>query len=282
MVISEYISGERLQQLADHTIVFPELQHMSINTTQLNNSGCSYEVFTTIENISEKARTAATIYVYTQAVDKFLSVVLPVLTQPITLMTGNSDHNITNKYAKYLDSDSIRRWFSQNIHYEHNKLIPIPIGIANSQWPHGNIDILDQIRSQNNEKTNLVYKNFNSTTSSENRVHVDIATTNNGIPMSPPEHHKQYLTNLSRSKFSICPFGAGVDSHRVWESLYLNTVPVVPDCPLFRYYSEELPFVLVKDWTNITPAYLSNQYEELMSKSNDSKKLKLSYWRNQI
>ena len=35
-----------------------------------------------------------------------------------------------------------------------------------------------------------------------------------------------YYLNLKKSKFCICPEGNGPDCHRLWESLYLDVIPI--------------------------------------------------------
>ena len=44
----------------------------------------------------------------------------------------------------------------------------------------------------------------------------------------------------------ISPPGAGVDCHRTWEILMLNTVPIVTNTSLFQLY-EVLPVIVVDE-----------------------------------
>ena len=43
------------------------------------------------------------------------------------------------------------------------------------------------------------------------------------------DNNLEYLKELSKYKFSLCPPGNGLDTHRVWESLLVGTIPIVED-----------------------------------------------------
>jgi hypothetical protein len=39
--------------------------------------------------------------------------------------------------------------------------------------------------------------------------------------------HDEYLQQLLAHRFTAVPFGYGLDSHRMWEALYLGSIPGV-------------------------------------------------------
>ena len=55
--------------------------------------------------------------------------------------------------------------------------------------------------------------------------------------------------DLCRSKFVLCPEGTGIDTHRVYESLYCGATPVVLRNSLSHLY-ERLPVCIVDKWTD--------------------------------
>lgn len=59
----------------------------------------------------------------------------------------------------------------------------------------------------------------------------------------------EYFTDLGRSKFVVCPEGTGMDTHRVYESLFCGATPVVLHGPLDPLY-EKLPVCIVSKWTD--------------------------------
>ena len=282
-----YITGEKLQEMTEHTLLFRSQIWLQMAETQLKNTNCQYTyIEDNIQTLPVHIKNCKSLFVYTHALDLFFNNIFPLIEHPITLMTHNSDFGILEKYRPYLDSDKIVKWFAQNADIQHPKLVPIPIGIANSQWPHGNLALFDKIRNENNSKTNLVYKNFDINTSHCNRCHVEIATSRNGIPMAPRKPIEEFLRDMSKSIFTICPMGSGTDSHRIWEALYLGSIPVVADCPHNRGF-RELPMVMISDgqfrnWECVTTRHLEEVYEKTRNVTFDMSKIDLNYWKQQL
>ena len=71
----------------------------------------------------------------------------------------------------------------------------------------------------------------------------------------------------------------GLDSYRVWESLYLGTIPIVLD----SYWSQRLrdffPIVIVKNYDDITKDALE---KHLINCSINKSRLDKDYWINRI
>ena len=275
-----YITGEKIQELTDHTIITHGQYYAD---EQLKRINCKYTYFDQnkpITQLSDDILNAKSIFVYTHILDFFFNKIYPLLTQPFILVSHNSDDAVTEKYIKYLNESKIINWYSQNVNYKHEKLISLPIGIANSQWPHGDLSIIDKIRNQKNTKEALVYKNFTLSTSVY-RKQIDILTNQNGIMMDIPQDYSTYLTKTSKSLFCICPVGNGIDSHRIWECLYLNTIPILDDCINFRFY-EDLPMLYVDNWSKITPEYLMEVYNKIINRKLNLEKLDLNFWRGKL
>ena len=51
--------------------------------------------------------------------------------------------------------------------------------------------------------------------------------------------------------FELCPEGNGLDTHRFYEALLLNTIPIVKRNSLESMYIQ-FPCVIVDDWKEIT------------------------------
>lgn len=186
-------------------------------------------------------------FVKTDYVDYFFSnTLLPKY--KFKLITHNSDYNIDNKYLNYLNYYYLDKWFAQNINFVHDKLIPIPIGIANSEWPHGNTDILQKVIDIKYEKEQLIYANFNIRTNPNQRKYCLANIPNEFVENNVS--FETYLTKTAKAYFTICPLGNGIDSHRIWESLYLRSIPVVENTYNITYMSKKynLPVVVIEDW----------------------------------
>ncbi len=271
------IAGEQFQALADICLtadVNQNIQRQKItgNLQHINN------VSTTDIKKYKK------IFVYTHDAGIFIDKYFEHLNNDTIIITHNSDDHITESCKDLLDSPKIKKWYCQNRQFEHEKLITIPIGLANSQWPHGNQKMIEEVRNENNKKDILVYKNFDVSTSPIWRLPCHELTKMNGIPMYPNKSNEDYWRMLSRSAFVISPRGNGVDCHRIWECLYLKTVPVLFDEVNFSQF-KHLPVLNVpnSNWENITIDFLRDKYSEFKNRfENPIPELTIEYWKERI
>ncbi len=281
----QYITGEKLQELAEHSIVLNSNDNggSELVKTQLSNTDCQYTYFereTLHYNISNEILKSKSLFVYTHILQWFFENIYPLLTGPFVLVTHNSDHKVGQEFKKYLDDSKIYRWLGQNIGFEHEKLIALPIGIGNSQWSHGDQNMLKSIKLKTSvEKNTLVYKNFSIAPYGDRAV-INNTTHTNGIYMTYNDTLQQHWENIADSHFAICPAGNGIDTHRLWECLYLNCMPIVPNHIHYRRF-KGLPIICAKDWNTITPKSLNRMLESMNYDNlfNDNPKLDLDYWR---
>lgn len=211
----------------------------------------------------------------------------------ITIITHNSDHHICNKNdvnnlyidcTKCLELSKIKLWFAQNTLIKHNKLITLPIGIANPQYEHGNIDKLVAIKNLKNLKTNLLFINFDvgqGIKFAHRNYILDILKKNNFNINFVKEEQYKYWNKLSQSKFCISPHGGGVDCHRIWEALFLDTIPIVLNNIAFDNF-KDLPILFVESWEVINEDFLIEKYNEFSSKKYDLQKIYMNYYNNLI
>lgn len=199
----------------------------------------------------------------------FNSVILPNF--PFFLITHNSDYSIDITHSQYLQYEYLKKWFGQNINYKHEKLIPIPIGIANPEWPHGNIDTILEVINSKYSKNQIMYANFNLHTNPRQRGnclrHIKQEFIENNVSFD------MYLKKIAQSYFNICPLGNGIDSHRIWESLYLKTIPIAENTYNISYMKKRynLPIILVNDWSELQRIELNeNKYLEIINNFNPS------------
>ena len=153
---------------------------------------------------------------------------------------------------------------------EHEKVFPLPIGFANKMWPHGNSKIHQEVYEMHNEKTKEIYFNFSKNTNREkrNRCYNDIIKK--GIKWNGNLPYKEYLIELKRHKYAICPEGNGIDTHRFWECLYMKTIPICLKNNITQYYSDLFPVVVLDNWCDLSISNLLSSYEELYKKFNGS------------
>lgn len=170
------------------------------------------------------------IFLFTDWVDAFKKSILPKIDWKFKLITHNADTGVYKKDLDLLNDERLLRWFGMNCHLEHDKLTPIPIGIANKKWPHGNEELLQKIIDLNIPKIDKIYCNFDPRTNSIRRMILDELRFRNDIDFEQNNlNQEDYWKKLASYKYVISPPGNSVDCHRIWESQYLNTFPICLD-----------------------------------------------------
>lgn len=208
------------------------------------------------------------------------------------LISHNSDGKITDN-PNYSDADinlipdNLIKWYGQNVNYKHNKIESLPIGLENSKWfreinkPQ---QILDKTKTEKNIQ-NLVYLNHNISTNKNERE--GIYTLLNGKSWATCEfgrngmNFKKYVDNIYNHKFVVCPEGNGTDTHRTWETLYLNSIPIEKRNINNSFYTD-LPICFVDDWSEITEDFLNSEYDRISNSVWNLEKLDMNYWIKKI
>jgi hypothetical protein len=168
-----------------------------------------------------------------------------------TFLVHNSDATYDEKIiCEWLDENPQITLYAQNLTFEHARAFVLPIGHANSIWIHGskqpwknanitnkNIDILKTFCSGTHSSRNQL-----------NNLHHDkIYNLNN-------TNYENYVNHLCKSKYVICPPGNGPDTHRLWETLGANAIPIVLRTPfinqLIRTFPS-IPLLVVNDFNDI-------------------------------
>jgi hypothetical protein len=68
---------------------------------------------------------------------------------------------------------------------------------------------------------------------------------------------RENIQRLSEHEFCICPEGNGVDTHRLWEALYVKTIPIVIKSDFTDILLENsVPIVVLDDWSQLDESNL--------------------------
>lgn len=200
---------------------------------------------------------------------------------------GHSDYPLSDQISSNFDLI-----FGVNKIGENKNSFGIPLGITNDTDEsnlhriYGNRNIMMEVSEMDIEKKNLCYSNFNSATCPQERNFViklfnDKDWVKIGQIDNSLQGRRNFLTEVKSSKFVLCPRGNGIDTHRLWETLYMGSIPVV------KYESShenflDLPILFLENWQYLSPKFLEEKFEEFSSKEWNYEKLKLSYWENFI
>lgn len=201
------------------------------------------------------------------------------------IITGHSDYDINDSDVEYYRP---RIWWCINKQTRNPIVHSIPLGIKNHDYQYApeNKEMGDKslfIEMMNTEKPppkNLVYMNFDVNTYPSERL--EVFNMFKDKPYVTVEHRtemRKYLTELRSHTFALCPRGNGVDTHRLWEALYMDCIPVVKrDIALEEFY--DMPICFIDSWDEVNEEFLKI-FERNLSVKN-TEKLKMSYWIKRI
>jgi hypothetical protein len=275
--LNEFISGERFQLIAD--------VYLGLNSDVNNNSNLISHVKKKILNITSINYfydNPSILFCYGHRLPILINYI-KYFKNPFVLISHNSDENIDNRYNELIHSDKIIKWFGQNICIVNPKLHILPIGIANSMWNHGNMEILKNIVIKHIEKTKDVYFYFNIETNFSVRNHCKNQIEKKGIQWGSSSEFNDYLINLASYKFSICPEGNGIDCHRTWECYYLKVIPIMLRSPFSEQLNKLLPCILLNEWSDLKIKDILPLYDSLLLELNKNYKyLTIQYYNNEI
>lgn len=183
---------------------------------------------------------------------------LKYMQNPFKLIFHNSDKLFYSKHlALFEELPLLQHIYAQNTNCTHEKVSPLPIGMANSQWEHGNQDIHQEIYDKSIKKSKNIYFNFNYKTSKTKRKTCFNKISKKGVKWIENLPYREYLIELKKHKYGICPEGGGLDTHRFWECLYMNTMPICLRNPLTEHYEQYFPMVLLDSWGDLDINQLS-------------------------
>ena len=250
------------------------------------------------------------VFVKTELLFYYYRILLNIPYKYILITTCNDDfcvpyihfpckNDIKNKGTQLLECPQLIQWYTKNPCILHPKLKAIPSGV---KWLYHSHDFFGEDKKpiievlnryclspkanfENDLKVNLLYFNFGKTNySAFFESHQDIRGKledmflEKGFKKNEPAQFENYLQDLRSHKFSLCPPGRGIDTHRIWETLMVGTIPVLISSPLDPLF-EHLPVLILSDWSIITETYLNEKYTEIRNSSYDYSILYSDYWK---
>jgi hypothetical protein len=260
---NQIITGDRVLTLCDYTFSTNDIysfhkgisdyaQHIFIIDSF---EDVNVDLINKTMEMSDK--TILNLFIYTHILENFIKSILPKLdkNKKYNIYLHNSDHPFDSQYSQLLNDNRINKVFAQNANVVHEKVILLPIGIANSMWKHGDLYKVYDCIIQNYKlkKTKNVYININPGTFAYRQELLNEIKNQDGVCSSNKEY-SEYLLELASHYFCLCPRGNGIESHRFWESIYLGVVPVIINnkstkCDAFvqNLYKLNIPFYEIRD-----------------------------------
>ena len=267
-------------QAKDETEKLSSFPYISGDTLRTLASVCIDELRTPFD--TDAIHDGAIIFVRANLIKYFFDQVHPLLNARYILITHNEDNPAIGSYGNMLDDEKLIAWFALNVevYYKHPKLTLIPIGIANSYWPFGKVEILNAAMHKvpTISKSHLIYLNFYKEDTRESRIPIEkLFLGKSWAYIRSNRPWNEYLEDIASSQFVLSPHGNGLDCYRTWEALLLGSFPVVKTSSLDPLY-EDLPVVIVQEWEQVTEEFLIEKYNELKNKTFKMEKIYALYW----
>lgn len=235
------------------------------------------------ENVANKDL----VFVKSDMLERYFKEIHPQINNKYVLLSHNSDDSICSDFNDFIDSNIIH-WFAQNLVEDFSEKVSIlPIGLENRWYfNNGKIGILKKFAKHNTKKNLLALSLFNPTTNSK-RIELSNIIKNNDLITKPEIKNKaEYLDYVSRSKFVLCPEGNGPDTHRIWESLLFESIPIMNKSSFSNILKKAgIPIYILKNWkeiNNLNYDLLNANYEKNKLSFESNKFTHFSYWEDKI
>lgn len=203
------------------------------------------------------------------------------------VMTGESDHAVDRAHFEARPWNVVE-WWGANATHGHPDCYAMPLGLADRTCTitlkAG--DITQTVA--NEERGRWLYVNHRVETNPPLRQRaLDYFSTREvegWVTVDRPEqpgHVDRYLVGITGHKFICCPAGNGIDTHRMWEALYAQTIPVVLRNPVTEAF-QDLPILIVDDFSQVDLPLLQKTHTAFQQKTFAWEKLGLDYWRQAL
>jgi hypothetical protein len=231
-----------------------------------------------------------------------------------------------HKQGKLLAVHAQNLWWGDNKNISRPSWLHcLPIGLENRRWPKGgNLEgYMSKIRevllkrppnySSLNSDRPLLLVAFSKRPRVPDRgdalreIH---SLVKPGEPtffdISPALSHMQWLEEIARYRFTMCPFGHGLDTHRLWEVLLMGGIPVVKRSTITSCVDDSdnvisvladaatntfttvkrgsIPVVVVDKWTDLSKELLETSWKKFVESDItwDYRRILLHSWRERI
>ncbi len=262
-----YLSGDTLRKMADH--IFDETK--TLNPKMVNTNDI--------------------VFLKTELKEIYFNHYHKDIKSRYLLISHNSDFSINKEDLQYLDNKIIH-WFAMKLNVEMNENIsPIPSGLENSRFMmNGKVSNFN--KTLNNDKFNLdskrekIFCSFNEHTNYEERHPLmKIIQDRKDIDIKKFDRSIDYLSELSKYKYNLCPEGNNFESHRIWESLLFRSTPIVLNNYVNQnFYNLGVPLILINNWdilNDLTMDDLNNMNKE-NEKKDYEKFVSFDFWKKLI
>lgn len=225
------------------------------------------------------------------------------MNKPVIFITANEDTTIDERWDSHIPSN-LHYWFAQNGISSNQKVILIPEGLQpsyDSKTGDKGYDIgktkeiiLNELLET--EPTKFIYSNFNVGTNPPHRNLIksicettDFIDWDTGVNFRTYEDYNNYdvikyfYEKITDYRAVVCPLGHGLDTHRVYETLYCGRIPITFHEKLYSKLYEKYPIIYLDDCEKLRDkSFMDSLIKKEEEKIWDRELLNFSYWMNLI
>jgi len=223
------------------------------------------------------------------------------------MVVGGSDYPFMDYHSSMMNLKSLKLCLANNLMFSHPKFLTLPVGLPQFSYDKiiGNKNVILKLVSDTKKRKNLVYKNFKIETNRQCRSALrDIKAKHitEDVYDRSEKGYMEYVKGIHSHDFTICPAGNGIDTHRIWEAIYLGSIPIVKLEDQIRpirfvqnntMYSgviltgnriqkehfAHLPILFIDSWSQILNVdFLEEKYEEFHRKEWELQRCTMQYY----
>ena len=197
---------------------------------------------------------------------------------PFNLITAASsylverDMETPESYKEILNNEYLQNWFCTNPPKEENdKLHGLPVGFSEPNRLKSNQSLLKRIqkgRKPLEEKANMFFLPYHSPHTNKERQKIFTTLKKNEFVHTMPGKTsiEPYLKLMDAYRFILCIQGSGDDTHRLYESLLVGSIPITINCTIKKIFDEyNLPGIFVESWDEVDMEF----YKEISAREYD-------------
>jgi hypothetical protein len=210
-----------------------------------------------------------------------------------TILIGHSDKRVNSFDLFLFQAMGIRYVYGTNTLNKKGFSTSVPLGLTNDTNESklhkifGNTSHFSDAHESANLLPNFnrnIYVNFTSKTNLKKRENLlKIVNQMKNIEFGQMDFTNRgrirYLQNLRTNSFVLCPEGNGIDTHRLWETIYMGGIPIILRNKHLPSVLSELPVLQIDNWTEILDTnFLELSWNNLKELDFDYSKIQMSYW----
>jgi hypothetical protein len=214
------------------------------------------------------------------------------------LVIGHSDLHTSRLHQLLLRAIGVKKIWGTNLNPIPGFSHPLPLGLSNSDTSSIGHSIssdfetfIEAVSSSNfcQSYSPSLYVNMTAANNSSAREGLLKSLGDSGfdllvdVPSLSRESMLSYLRKMRETALTPCPEGNGVDTHRLWECLYVGGTPVVLQNSSMASLYSMLPVIVLRSWSEIRDRRrMEELWHESRSKPWQKEALSLSFWTNQM